>query len=142
MANIALEKGDRDLFESEMQIVYNYGKNPAMVGVFKHSYNHLVKDRQLGVEAYDATPNSNAQDFETRVFEYLNTNPLNGKPLKKAPKPMYSLMAYNHLFMFYKNQNNVEKATYYAQQVVNIGNEQLFDYRRAKEYLENENSSN
>ncbi len=142
MANIALEKGDRNLFDSEMQIVYNYGKNPAMIGVFKHSYNHLVKDRQLGVEACDATPNSNAQDFETRVFEYLNTNPLNGKPLKKAPKPMYSLMAYNHLFIFYKNQNNVEKATYYAQQVVNIGNEQLYDYRRAKEYLENENSSN
>lgn len=142
MANIALEKGDRNLFDSEMQIVYNYGKNPAMVGVFKHSYNHLVKDRQLGVEAYDATPNSNAQDFETRVFEYLNTNPLNGKPLKKSPKPMYSLMAYNHLFIFYKNQNNIKKATYYAQQVVNIGNEQLYDYRRAKEYLENENRSN
>ncbi len=142
MANIALEKGNRDLFESEMQIVYNYSKKPTMIVAFKHSYNHLVEDMQLLVEAYNATPNSNAQEFETRVFEHLNTNPLTGKPLKKLAKPMYSLMAYNYLFIFYKNQNNTEKATYYAQQVLNIGNEQIDSCRKAKEYIENENSSN
>ena len=142
MANIALEKGDKDLFENEMRIVYEYGNNSTIVGPLRHSYNHNVKDMELTVEAHYANQDSNGQDYERRVFEHLNTNPLTGKPLKKLAKPMYYLMAYNKLFLFFKNTGNIEKATYYAQQLMNIGNEQLSDYRRAKEYLENGNSSN
>lgn len=142
MADIALEKGDKVLFENEMRIVYEYGNNSTIVGPLRHSYNYSVKDTELIAEAYYANKDSNSQDYERRVFEHLNTNPLTGKPLKKLPKPMYSLMAYNKLFLFFKNTGNIEKATHYAQQLVNIGNEQLSDYRKAKEYIENGNSSN
>lgn len=142
MANIALEKENPTLFNNEMRIVYEYGNNSTIVGPLRHTYNHSVKNIQLLAEAYCADKNSNAQDYERRVFESLNTNVLNGKPLKKPPQPMHNLMAMNQLFLFYKNQGDVNKATYYAQQIMYIGNEQLSDYRRAKEYLENENRSN
>lgn len=142
MANIALEKGDATLFNNEMRIVYEYGNNSTIGGPLRHTYNHSVKDIQLVADAYCANQNSNGQDYERRVFEHLNTNALNGKPLKKAPQPMHNLMAYNKLFLFYKNQGNAEKAKYYAQQLLNIGNEQLSDCRKAKEYLENANQSN
>ena len=142
MANIALEKDDIKLFEDEMRIVYEYGNKPAIVGTFKHSYNYNVKGMELLSEAYFANRNNCAQDYEHRVFEHMNTNPLTGKPLKKKSKPMYYLMACSKLFMFYKNTDNNQKATYYAQQLLSIGNEQLNDYRKAKEYLENADRSN
>ena len=142
LANIALEKGDFTLFDNEMRIVYEYGNNSTIAGPLRHTYNHSVKGIQLVAEAYYADKNSNGQDYECRVFKHLNTNPLTGKPLKKIAKPMYYLMAYNKLFLFFRNVGNIEKATHYAQQLVSIGNEQLSDYRRAKEYLENGNSSN
>ncbi len=142
MANIALEKGDIKLFEDEMRIVYEYGNKPAIVGALRHSYNYNVKDMELLSEAYYANRNTYAQDYEHRVFEHMNTNPLTGKSLKKKPKPMYYLMACSKLFIFFKNTGNAQKATYYAQQILSIGNEQLNDYRKAKEYLENGNSSN
>ena len=142
MANIALEKENPTLFNNEMRIVYEYGNNSTIVGPLRHTYNHSVKNIQLVAEAYCADKNSNAEDYERRVFENLNTNLLNGKPLKKPPQPMHNLMAMNQLFLFYKNKGDTEKAKYYAQLILNIGNEQLSDYRRAKEYLENENRSN
>lgn len=142
MANIALEKENPTLFNNEMRIVYEYGNSSTIIGPLRHTYNHSVQGIQLVADAYCANKNSNGQDYERRVFEHLNTNPLNSKPLKKPPQPMRKLSAYNKLFIFYKNQGDKEKATYYAQQLLNIGNEQISDCRRAKEYLENGNSSN
>lgn len=144
MANIALEKGNVQLFNEEMRIVNEYRSNAELVGVFKRVYNYNLADINLFAEAYFANTNSDAQSFEARVFAHMSLDETTAKKRKrnKMPTPMACFSAYNRLFIFYKNQGDLNKATYYAQQLVNIGNEQLSDYRRAKEYLENENSSN
>lgn len=144
MANIALEKGNIQLFNEEMRIVNEYRSNSKLFGIFKRLYNYNLTDITLYAEAYFANENSNAQDFEARVFAHMSLDETTGKKRKKnkMPSPMVYFSAYNRLFIFYKNQGDSVKATYYAQQLVNIGNEQLSDYRKAKEYLENENSSN
>lgn len=144
MANIALEKGNIQLFNEEMRIANEYGSNAEMVGIFRRVYNYNLTDINLFAEAYFANENSNAQDFEARIFAHMSYDETTAKKRKKnkTPSPMVYFSAYNRLFIFYKNQGDLNKATYYAQQLVNIGNEQLSDYRKAKEYLENGNSSN
>lgn len=144
MANIALEKGNIQLFNEEMRIANEYGSNAEMVGIFRRVYNYNLTDINLFAEAYFANGNSNAQDFEARIFAHMSYDETTAKKRKKnkMPSPMVYFSAYNRLFIFYKNQGDLNKATYYAQQLVNIGNEQLSDYRKAKEYLENGNSSN
>ena len=144
MANIALEKGNIQLFNEEMRIVNEYRSNAEMVGIFKRVYNYNLTDINLFAEAYFANESSNAQNFEARVFAHMSLDETTGKKRKKnkMPTPMAYISAYHRLFVFYKNQGDSDKATYYAQQLVNIGNEQLSDYRKAKEYLENGNSSN
>lgn len=142
MANIMLEKGDMKSFNDQMNLVYQYQKNAQGFAILKNTLNHNINGIHLFAEAVTADENRNENDYEARVLEHLNTNPINNKPRKKQAQPMYFVSAYNKLFNFFKRTGNTQKATYYAQQILNIGNEQLIDYRRAKEYLENENSSN
>ncbi len=51
---------------------------------------------------------------------------------------------YFAIFNYYKRQNNKEKAIQYANTLIHVanGNFELYDCRVAKEYIENENSSN
>lgn len=142
MANIALEKRDMKAFNEQMNIVYAYQKNAQKNVVVKNAINYSINGINLFYEAITATEISNEAEYEARVFAWLYTNPATNKPLKKEPSPMTFISAYDKLTIFYKNKGNTEKATYYAQQLVNIGNEQIIDYRRAKEYLENANRSN
>lgn len=142
MANIALSKENYQLLNEEMRLVNEYRNNAELVGLFKRAYNYNLTEINLLIEAHCADINSNAQDFEARVFAHLNIDGVTGKPRKKQPEPIHLISAYNPLFIFYKRKGDIEKTRFYAAQIVNIGNEQLFDYRRAKEYLENENRSN
>ncbi len=144
MANVALEKENMQLFNEEMRIVNEYRSNAELVGVFKRLYNYNLTDINIFAEAHFANENSNAQDFEARVFAHLSIDETTGKKRKKnkMPTPMAHFSAYTKLFKFYKNQGDYNKATYYAQQMLGIGNDQLIDYRKAKEYIENGNSSN
>ncbi|MCH5191593.1 MAG: hypothetical protein J1F23_05455 [Oscillospiraceae bacterium] len=78
--------------------------------------------------------------LEGRLLATLNF--INGEPRKKPVPPSKYLGVYYRLFEFFKNNNLPEKATYYAELVINIGNEQFLSYRNAKEYLNNANGSN
>lgn len=142
MANIALEKGDMKAFNDQMNLVYQYRKNAQGFAILKNALDYSINGIHLFAEAVTADEHRNENDYEARVFAHLNTNPINNKPRKKAPQPMYVVSAYGKLFEFFKHTGNIEKATYYAQQLINIGNEQIIDYRKAKEYLENANRSN
>ncbi len=142
MANIALGKENPTLFNEQMAIVREYANNSTIVGPLRHSYEYNVASISLMAEAMNANENSNAYDFEMRVLSHLNTNPMTGKPRKKVAERLFYFSANNKLFEFYKNAGNTEKATYHAYQLLNLGNEQFEDYRKAKEYLENANRSN
>lgn len=142
MANIALGKENPTLFNEQMALVQEYANNSTIVGPLRRNYEHNVASISLMAEAMNANENSNAYDFEMRVLSNLNTNPMTGKPRKKPAERLFYFSANNKLFEFYKNAGNTEKATYHAYQLLNLGNEQLHDYRRAKEYLENANRSN
>ena len=67
---------------------------------------------------------------------------INGEPRKKPVPPSKYLGVYYRLFEMFKGNNLPEKATHYANLVINIGNEQFLSYRNAKEYLSNANGSN
>lgn len=142
MANIALGKENPTLFNEQMALVREYSNNSTIVGPLRRNYEHNVASISLMAEAMNANESSNAYDFEMRVLALLNTNPMTGKPRKKPAERLFYFSANNKLFEFYKNSGNKEKATYHAYQLLNLGNEQFEDYRRAKEYLENANRSN
>ena len=142
MANIALERNDIKTFNEQMNLVYQYREKAQGFVMLKNTLDYNIKNILLYAEAITADSNRSENDYESRILVHLNTNPINNKPIKKEPQPMSLFSAYSKLFEFFKHTGNTEKAIYYAQQLINIGNEQLFDYRKAKEYLENENSSN
>ncbi len=142
MANITLEKGDMKSFDEQMNLVYEYRKKAQSFALFKNPIDYNIESVKLSAEAMTATPGRNENDYETKVLTHLRTNPLNNKPRKKDAQPIFVFSAYSKLFEFFKRTGNVQKSTYYAQQLVSSGNEQFIDYRRAKEYLENANRSN
>lgn len=142
MAYIALEKNDIETFNEQMNLVYQYREKAQGFAMIKNALDYDIKNVLLCAEAVTADASRNENDFESRVLAHLNTNPINNKPGKKEPQPMSLFTAYSNLFEFFKHTGNTEKAVYYAQQLLNIGNEKLIDYRKAKEYLENANSSN
>lgn len=142
MAMLALTKSDEKTYNEQMRIVYQYRQNSQNNTLVLNTLDYAIESVHIYADAKKAEKNSEIIDFETRVLTHLNTNPVNKKPRKKQAAKLGVFSAYCNLFVYYKNIENSQKATYYAQKLVNMGNEQLAAYRKAKEYIENEYSSN
>lgn len=142
MAAIALEKKDFKAYEEQFRVVCQNEsevKNKRM----KRQIQHMIVSLQQHAEAIVANENSDFGDYVTRVWATNHYDPIRNKNLSDEQTPPYSyLVAYENLFIFTQNKGDTEKAKTYAQQIVNQANEQFYIYRRAKEYLENGNSSN
>lgn len=142
MAMLALSNLDEKAYNDQMRIVYQYRYNSQNNALVRNTLDYAIESIHIFADAKKAEKNSVRYDFEARVLAHLNTNPINNKPRKKAPAKLEFFSAYCKLFVYYKNIENSQKATYYAQQLLNMGNEQLAAYHKAKEYLENANRSN
>lgn len=142
MAMLALTNLDEKTYNEQMRIVYQYRQNSQNNTLVLNTLDYAIENIHIFADAKKAEKNNEIIDFEARVFAHLNTNPNSKKPCKKVPSKLEVFSAYCKLFIYYKNIDNTQKATYYAQQLVNMGNEQLAAYRKAKEYLENANRSN
>lgn len=142
MAAIALEKKNFKAYEEQFGIVCQNEsevKNKRM----KRQIQHMIVSLQQHAEAVVANENSDFGDYVTRVWATNHYEPIRNQNLSDEQTPPYSyLVAYENLFIFTQNIGDTEKAKTYAQQIVNMANEQFYIYRRAKEYIENGNSSN
>lgn len=142
MATIALEKKDFKSYEEQFRIICEY-ENKKAKKLIKRQMKHSIISLTQSAEAVIANENSNFEEYATRVWQTNQYDPLRDRNLTGEQVLPYSyLNVYENLFIFTHNQGDVEKAKNYAQQIVNIGNEQFYIYRKAKEYLENGNSSN
>lgn len=74
-------------------------------------------------------------------FEQSFTNSLpRSKKLLGTPAVSYDICT--RMFTYFKRFDKKEKAEYYAKEILKLGNDQLYTYRLAKEYLENANKGN
>ena len=104
--------------------------------------SHTIISLTQYAEAVVANENSNFEEYATRVWQLNHYEPIKDKNLTDEQMNAYSyLVAYENLFIFTQNQGDTEKAMFYAQQIVNLANEQFYIYRKAKEYLENADRS-
>lgn len=140
-ATLKLHYEDAAGYNEQLKIVYAYhSKLKNMPGMSKK--NIAFADNRLFSllnEAESVFGEYNPY-FEQKVLDGLNF--LGQKKRKKEPMPYEYFGVYSELFYYFKRFNNAEKAEYYAKALTQIGNEQLYDYRVAKEYLENENRDN
>lgn len=142
MAVIALKKRDFKSYEEQFRIICEYENKKAKKQI-KRQMQHAIISLTQYAEAVVASENSNFEDYAVRVWQTNHYEPTRDKNLTDEQMPAYSyLVAYKNLFTFTKNQGDDEKAKTYAQQILNISNEQFYIYHKAKEYLENGNSSN
>lgn len=142
MATIALRKKDFKSYEEQFRIIQDYG-NKKLNKRLKRQMQHMVVNLTQYAEATVANENSNFDEYSARVWQTMHFEPVKEKFLTDEQVEPYSyLYAYERFFIFAQNKGDIEKAKTYAQQILNIGNEQFYIYRKAKEYLENENSSN
>ena len=142
LATVALEKKDFKSYEEQFRIICQYEgevKNKRM----KRQIHHMIVSLQQHAEAVVANETCDFGDYVTRVWATNHYDPLKNKNLTDEQTLPYSyLVAYENLFIFTQNTGDTERAKTYAQQIINIANEQFYIYRKAKEYLENGNSSN
>ena len=142
MAAIALEKKDFKSYEEQFRTICQYEsqvKNKRM----KRQIHHMIVSLQQYAEAIVANETCDFGDYVTRIWATNHYDPLKNKNLTDEQTLPYSyLVAYENLFIFTQNTGDTERAKTYAQQIINIANEQFYIYRKAKEYLENGNSSN
>lgn len=142
LATIALEKKDFNAYEEQFKIICRNAsetKNKRR----KRQIHHMIVSLQQHAEAVVANETCDFGDYVTRVWAINHYDPLKNKNLTDEQTLPYSyLVAYENLFIFTQNTGDTERAKTYAQQIINIANEQFYIYRKAKEYLENGNSSN
>ncbi len=142
MGIIALKKRDFKSYEEQFRIICEY-ENKKVNKRLKRQMKHTIISLTQYAEAVIANENSNFEDYAVRVWATNHYEPTRNKNLTDEQTPPYSyLVAYENLFIFTQNKGDVEKAKTYAQQIVNIANEQFYIYRKAKEYLENANRRN
>lgn len=142
MGIIALEKRDFKSYEEQFNIICQYEKKKANKRL-KRQMSHTIISLTQYAEAVVANENSNFEEYATRVWQTNHYEPIKDKNLTDEQMNAYSyLVAYENLFIFTQNQGDTEKAIFYAQQIVNLANEQFYIYRKAKEYLENADRSN
>ena len=142
MAVIALYKKDFKSYEEQFRIICEYENKKAKKPI-KRQIKHAIISLTQYAEAVVANENSNFEEYATRVWQTNHYEPTRDKYLTdKQVLPYSYIVVYKNLFTFAQNTGDTEKAKTYAQQIVNIGNEQFYIYRKAKEYLENADRSN
>lgn len=142
MASLALEKRDFEAYEEQFGLVCDYHNKSTNKIVKRHSKHSIINLQQLA-EAIVANENSNFEEYSARVLQAIHFEPIKEKVLTDEQIPPHShLQAYEKLFIFTQSIGDTEKAKAQAQQIINIANEQFYIYRKAKEYIENENRSN
>ena len=142
MASIALEKRDFKTYEEQFQLICAYHSQNTNKVIKRYS-KYAITNLQQSAEAIVANENSNFDEYSARVWHSIHLEPMKQKILTDEQVQPYSyLQAYENFFIFNQNKGDTEKAKTYAQQIINIANEQFYIYRKAKEYLENGNSSN
>ncbi len=141
-AEVALHKNDLEKYKEQALIAQtllnSYAGPKFNLLKMQNVYNRFT----LLTGAFFSDESSDEQRYVADCLASLQISPINGKPRKDKPAPIEYVGAYYKLFLFFKNRSNKEKATTYARLIVNMANPQLADYREAKEFLDNENSSN
>lgn len=131
MAEIKIRKGDAKGYNEQLRLLNDYRAKAKGFAKFSISVDAPLSKLLLMGEA---TFGNFTEDFESRVFAELHT--FRGKTRKRPPCPLHFLSAYDTLFIYFKRFNLPDKAKYYAEMIMKIGNEQFFAYREAREYLE------
>lgn len=134
-ALIKIQNGDEEGYKEQIKIVEGYYEK-----IKKRVNMYITQDTLQSVSiAASARFEPYSEDFEPKVLEHIKT--FGGKEKKKIfPYDYFS--AYSILFNYFARFENSEKAVYYANELVKIGNNSLFEYRKAKEYLENADKCN
>ncbi len=141
-AEVALYKNDLEKYKEQAliaQTLLNSYSGPKFnLRKMQSRYNRFM----LLTGAFFSDENTDEQRYVADCLASLQISPATGKLRKDQPAPIEYAGTYYTLFLFFKNRGNKEKATTYAKLIVNMANPQLADYREAKEFLDNENSSN
>lgn len=134
-ALIKIQNGDEEGYKEQLRIVEGYYekiKKSAYICIMRHTLNTVLLYAAARFEPYSV-------DFEQRVLTHLRF--FEGKKNKKID-PLDYFNAYSILFNYFARFENTEKAVYYANEIVKIGNDSFYEYRKAKEYLENADKCN
>lgn len=141
-AQIALLKGNSQAYNEYTIKIQTLLESLTGLKIIKNALNYDFANFILYADAVLCNRDINEFEYESKVFEILNTDKHTGKVRKKEIMPIEYFYAYYKLFLFFKNKGNTQKAKLYAEMIMNIANDQLIGWREAKEYLENENRSN
>lgn len=134
-ALIKIQSGDENAFHEQLKIVEGYYekiKRKASMYISKDTLESLILTGEANFSAY-------SENFEQKVLDHIKF--FGGKEKKKIDLCDY-FFGYSLLFTYFARFENTEKAVYYANEIIKIGNDSLFEYRKAKEYLENANKCN
>ncbi len=130
--NAVLNLYEENFDEYEINIKKAYEFKSAAKGFAKLSLINLIDNSTHFVDSFF----TNDPNFETIVLSDMKLADRIGK------NAVFS--RYFAIFNYYKRRNNKEKAIQYASTLIQVanGNFELYDCRVAKEYIENEYSSN
>ena len=128
-----LNRGEKDLYDKELQEIR---KLMSQLKITRHVITHQFTELKLLEESLYG---GNDPKFETKVFYFLYEKNSSGKVKNKKPTNMQMISAYGLLLNYYKLNEDSEKATEYANKIIELGNENLVTFRKAKEYLDNAN---
>lgn len=136
LAHAYLNRGEKALYDKEIEYVR---EEMSKTKLTKHIIAHQFTEVRLLEESLY---HGNDPKFETKVFDFLYEKNSKGKQKNKKPSNIQLISAYGLLLNYYKLNEEVQKATEYANKIIGMGNEQLAVYRAAKEYLDNANKGN
>lgn len=136
LAHAYLNRREKFLYDKEIEYVR---EEMSKTKLTKHIIAHQFTEVRLLEESLY---HGNDPKFETKVFDFLYEKNSKGKQKNKKPSNIQLISAYGLLLNYYKLNEEVQKATEYANKIIGMGNEQLAVYRAAKEYLDNANKGN
>lgn len=134
-AILRIYNGDENAFREQLKIIEGYYdkiKRKASMYISKDTLNSLYLTAEAHFNPY-------SEDFEQRVLDDIK---FFGDKEKKKIDPCDYFFGYSLLFTYFARFENTEKAVYYANEIVKIGNDSFYEYRKAKEYIENANKCN
>lgn len=134
-ALIKIQSGDENAFREQLKIIEGYYdkiKRKASMYISKDTLNSLYLTAEAHFNPY-------SENFEQRVLDDIK---FFGDKEKKKIDPCDYFFGYSLLFTYFTRFENTEKAVYYANEIVKIGNDSFYEYRKAKEYLENADKCN
>lgn len=138
-AILRIYNGDEKGYREQLKIIESYydkikkSKSKAEISIADRDFSNIKFFEQAHFGQY-------SDNFEQRVlFDRIKFFGSKDRP-KIYPIDYFDI--YSILFTYFARFENTEKAVYYANEIVKIGNDSLFEYRKAKEYLENADKCN